>query len=58
MALRDSGVALSVLSERVPVALLKGGVQGLSPIPSLTDVVADPEGRHTSPRTSLTQGRR
>ena len=36
----------------------KRGVQGLSPIPSLTDVVADPEGRHTSPRTSLTQGLR
>ena len=58
MALRDSGAALSVLSERVPVARLKGGVRGLSPIPSLTAGVDDPEGRHTSPRMSLTQGRR
>ena len=30
----------------------------MSPVPSLTAGVADPEGRHTSPRTSLTQGRR
>ena len=58
MALRDSGAALSVLSDRVPVARLKGGVRGLSPVPSLTARVDDPEGRHTSPRTSLTQGRR
>ena len=58
MALRDSGAALSVLSERVPVAQLKGVVRGLSPMPSLTAGVDDPEGRHTSPRTSLTQGRR
>ena len=58
MALRDSGAALSMLSERVPVERLKRGVRGLSPVPSLTAGVADPEGRHTSPRTSLTQGRR
>ena len=42
MALRDSGAALSVLSERVPEARLKGGVRGLSPVPSLTAGVADP----------------
>ena len=58
VAHRDSGAALSVLSERVPAARLKGGVRGLSPVTSLTAGVADPEGRHTSPRTSLTQGRR
>ena len=59
MTLRDSGAALSVLSERVPVARLKGGVRGLSPVPSLTAGVADPEGTHKSPhvadaRASLT----
>ena len=42
MALRDSGAALSVLPERDPVARLKGGVRGLSPVPSLTARVADP----------------
>ena len=52
----DSGAALSVLSMRAPVARLEEGVRGLSPVPSLTAGVADPEGRHTSPRTSLTQG--
>ena len=44
MALRDSGASLSVLSERVPVARLKGGVRGLSPVLSLTAGVTDPEG--------------
>ena len=60
MALYDSGAALSVMSKRVPVARLKGGVRGLSPVLSLTAGVDDPEGRHTSPphvadaRASLT----
>ena len=36
MALCDSGAALSVLSERVLVARLKGEVRGLSPVPSPT----------------------
>ena len=46
----DSGAALSVLSTRVPVARLKGGVRGLSLVPSLTTGVADLEGRaHEDP---------
>ena len=41
-----------------PEVRLKRRVRGLSPVPSLTAGVADPEGRHVSPRTSLTEGRR
>ena len=36
MAHRDNGAALSVLSRQTPVPRLKGGVRGLSSIPSLT----------------------